>query len=169
MKINEKQHNYLKILLKNYNLKKNIEDLTQFEASIVIEGIVNGGKVKDTYKDKKISQEDFKKRQSFFEGLVEAKSSYATEKQINYIKNLCKVSKYEITNFNIHKNDVNSIILMLRDNLPSDAALKYLKEVEGGLESKLIKIKEEPQKDKIIIDEDWVLYNVEINGIIDFK
>lgn len=169
MKINEKQYNYLKILLKNYKLKKNIDDLTQFEAAIAIEGIVNGGKVKDHYKGKKISEDDLKKRQSFFDGLVEAKSSYASEKQLIYIKDLCKISKYELIDSNILREDVNSIILLLRDNLISDTALKYLKEAEGGLEGKLIKIKEEPMEEKINLPEDWIPYNVELNGIIDFE
>ena len=169
MKINQKQYNYIKILLKNYKLKKNIDDLTQYEASIAIEGMTNSGRVKDIYKGRKLSEEDLKKRQLFFDELVEAKSLYATEKQMNYIKNLCKISKYEITNFNILREDVNSVILLLRDNLISDTALKYLKEVEGGLEGKLIKIKEFPIKKEIELPEDWIQYDLELNGIVDFK
>ena len=70
MNINEKQYNLLTKLLDNYKLQKDIEHLTQFEASIAIEGMINNGKVKDTYKGKKLKPVDLEKKQKLFYPLL---------------------------------------------------------------------------------------------------
>lgn len=166
MKINQKQYNLLIKLLKNYNLKKDISILTPFEASIIIEGILNNGKVKNTYKDTKLSEIDLKKRQNFFDNLVSIKNPYISEKQLMYIKNLCKTSKYELKSEIIKREHANILISFLRDNIKSDIALMYLEEIN---EDMLIKIKPIESEKNSIIPDNWVLYNVNINGIVDFK
>lgn len=165
MNINEKQYNLLNKLLKNYSLKKDISTLTQFEASIVIEGIINKGKVKNTYKGKKLSDLDYNKKQSFFDNLVAIKNPYITEKQLMFIKNLIQVSKYELIDINIKREDANSVISFLRDNKYSKTALKYLKEID---EESLVKVKETKDEEKSDIPEEWILYDTKINGIVDF-
>lgn len=165
MNINEKQYNLLNKLLKNYRLKKDISTLTQFEASIIIEGIINKGKVKDSYKGKKLSDIDYKKKQSFFDNLVEIKNPYITEKQLRFIKNLIQISKYQLIDVNIRREDANALISFLRDNHYSKTALKYLKEID---EESLIKVKETQNNKTRVIPEEWILYDTKINGIVDF-
>ena len=165
MKINEKQYNLLTKLLKNYNLKKDIKLLTQFEASIVIEGILNNGKVKDNYKGKKLSNIELSKKQNFFDSLVSIKNPYITDKQLIFIKKLILTSKYELRDVKIKREDANSLISFLRDNKYSEIALKYLKEID---EESLIKVKEITNESNIDMPEDWILYDTKINGIVDF-
>lgn len=165
MNINEKQYNLLTKLLDNYKLQKDIEHLTQFEASIAIEGMINNGKVKDTYKGKKLKPVDLEKKQKLFDSLVVMKNPYITDKQLMFIQNLILTSKYELIDVNIKKEDANSIISFLRDNIYSKTALKYLKEID---EDSLIKVKESTKDTTIDIPKDWILYDIEINGIIDF-
>lgn len=168
MKINQKQYNLLIKLLKNYDLQKEITLLTPFEASTIIEGILNNGKVKDSYKNHKLSDIDYKKRQSFFEGLVKPKNIFATEKQMQYIINLCRSSKYELENNKILSEDANAVIGLLRDGIESERALKYFKELSEEDFSQLVKLKKVDKDTKLDLPEDWILYDVEINGIIDF-
>ena len=168
MKLNEKQFNYLNRLLKNYDLKKDINLITPFEASIIIEGIVNNGKVKNTYRDKVLTQADYEKKQRFFDNLVVAKSIYATEKQIAFIEGLCKSSKYEIIDNKILRQDANYIIKLLKDGIESDIALKYLEIPKAKTYDELIKVKKIEEKEQLDLPEEWVLYDIEINGIIDF-
>lgn len=168
MKINQKQYNYLNVLLKNYDLKKDINLITPFEASIVIEGIVNNGKVKHTYKEKILSDDDYKKKQRFFESLVSPKSKLATEKQLKYIEGLCKSSKYELVDKDILRQDANELIRFLKEGGESEVALKYLAVPKPKTYDDLIKIKKIETEEKSSLPEEWVLYNIEINGIIDF-
>lgn len=169
MKLNEKQFNYLSKLLVNYDLTKDINNLTVFEASIIIEGILNNGKVKDTYKNIKLSDSDYKRKQIFFEKLVKAKSIYASEKQMNYIRSLCKRNRYEIINEKIIKKDVNDIILLIRDNIENPIAIKYVSKIKEKTEDDLIKLKSEVSKIDIDLPNDWIVYNIQINGIVDFE
>lgn len=168
MKLNHKQLNYLNKLLINYDLKKDINNLTTFEASIIIEGILNNGKVKNTHKNIQLTDADLAKKQSFFENLVAKKSVYASEKQIRYINFLCSENKYEIINNNILKKDVNNIIDLIKDNIENEVALKYVVKIKEKTYEELIKIKEVEKKATDDFPSDWIFYDLDFNGIIDF-
>lgn len=165
MHLEEKQYKYLMSLLKDYKLNKNIQDITPLEASIVIEGILNNGKVKDTYRGKKLSQQDVRKKQLFFNNLASKKNKYATNNQLKYINDLLISSKYELTTTKIPIRDVNHIISFLKDNIENDVAKKYLIKKKAKT---LIKEKS-PKKQKIInLPNEWILREIELNGIVDF-
>lgn len=168
MKLNQKQFNYLSKLLINYDLTKDINNLTVFEASIIIEGILNNGKVKNTYKNTTLSDADYKKKQIYFEKLVKAKSIYASEKQMNYIRSLCKKNKYEIINDKIIKKDVNDILMLIRDSKENSIALNYVSKIKEKTEDDLIKLKPQVSEENTNLPNDWVIYDIKIDGIINF-
>lgn len=169
MKLNNKQFNYLNKLLVNYDLKKDINNLTTFEASIIIEGILNNGKVKNTHRNIKLTDADYAKKQSFFENLVTRKTIYASEKQFKFIKFLCDKNKYELINDKILKKDVNDILSLIKDNISNEIALKYVVKIKQKTYEDLIKIKVKKEEEKEQFPEDWTFYNMDFNGIIDFN
>lgn len=168
MKLNTKQFNYLNKLLVDYDLKKDINSLTVFEASIIIEGILNNGKVKNTYKNNKLTDADYTKKQLFFENLVAKKNPYASEKQFNFIKFLCNKNKFDIINTKILKKDVNDILKLIKDGIENDIALKYVSKIKEKTYEELVKVKAEVVKQKEGFPEDWVFYDLDFNGLLDF-
>ena len=168
MKINSKQFNYLTTLLKNYELKKDIDILTPYEASVAIEGILNDGKVKKTYKNKLLSDSMYIEKQKLFNRLIEKKNIYSTEKQLNFIINLCIPSKYELINNKILKEDASPLIKLLKDKVINNNALKYLKEYTDEEKALLIKVNTPKPLKQLALPNEWALYNQKINGIIDF-
>ncbi len=165
MKIQEKQYNLLNRVLKGYALKKNINQLSVFEASLIIEGILNNGIVKKEFNGKLLSESDFLKRQTLFSNLVEKNSEYATERQIKYIESLLSNSKYKLKTFKILKKDVNHLITFLKGG---DANINIVNYIEKKSEPQLIKLKKIVPEIKPDLPSDWVMQNIEINGIIDF-
>lgn len=168
MKLNSKQFNYLNKLLVNYDLKKDINSLTPFEASIIIEGILNNGKVKNTYRNIELTDADYAKKQSFFENLVSKKSVYASEKQYKFIKFLCDKNKFNLLNEKILKKDVNSILSLIKDNIENEIALRYVVKIKEKTYDELIRIKSYEQIEEDSFPNDWVFYNIELNGTVDF-
>lgn len=169
MKLNNKQIKYLNKLLVNYDLKKDIDSLTPFEASIIIEGILNNGKVKNTHRDIKLTDADFAKKQSFFENLVIKKSIYASEKQFRFIKFLCDKNKFQLVNNKILKQDVSKIIDLIKDNIENEVALKYVVKIKEKTYEELITVKTFESKETNDFPSDWVFYDLSFNGIVDFS
>lgn len=168
MLINDNQKKILNKILKQYKLKKDLETLTTLEASIVIEGIYNGGRVKDTFKNKKLSDESFKRKQLLFDSLVEKVFIPATEGQLNYINKLLSKSNFCLVDSNLAKDEVTPLISFLTKGIKNEVSERLLKEnTYDNL------IKEIPaavnKKDSFNFPENWNILNIELSGIVDFK
>ena len=166
MKINSNQKQRLEKILHQYRLKKDIDSLTSLEASILIEGIYNKGKVKETFKDKKLSDESFRRKQELFDSLIEKIFIPATEGQLKYLNNLLSKTNYTLTTDKIAKEQVTPLINFLTKGIRNEVSVKLLKEKEIV---RKIKIKKEKA---LILDNNfpsnWFFKNIDINGIVDF-
>lgn len=168
MKINEKQLNLLKKILVNYELKKNIYNLDTLEASVVIEGILNNGKVKPIYNNKPLSSEQARKKQVFFDSLVQKTFIKATDKQLRYVDYLSVKNNYILLTHNIPKSHISILINFLEKDIHNEIALKYLRKEKIQNKKELITIRKEHKEHQIKLPEDWVVEEIEINGILDF-
>lgn len=167
MLINDNQKKILNKILKQYKLKKDLEDLTTLEASVVIEGIYNNGRVKDTFKNKKLSDESFKRKQLLFDSLVEKIFIPATEGQLNYLNKLLSKSSFSLVSSEVAKDEVTPLISFLTKGIKNEVSEKLLKEKSyDNLIKENAIIKEE---NCFSFPENWNILNIELSGIIDFK
>lgn len=167
MLINDNQKKILNKILKQYRLKKDLESLTTLEASIVIEGIYNNGKVKDTFKNKKLSDESFKRKQLLFDSLIEKVFIPATEGQLNYLNKLLSKSKFSLVSSEVAKDEVTPLISFLTKGIKNEVSEKLLKEesYDNLIKENIVVNK----KDNFKFPENWNILNIELSGIVDFK
>lgn len=166
MIINENQKKILNKLLYNYELTKNIDDLSSLEASILIEGLYNKGQVKNTFKGRILSDESFERKQNLYNSLIKPKILFATEKQKNFISTLLKNSKYERNEKEILKSDVNLVIDFLKSGKNSEIALQYLNEKkETRIRKKEIVLKETV----VNFPKNWIFKDTDISGIVKYS
>lgn len=167
MLINDNQKKILNKILKQYKLKKDLENLTTLEASIIIEGIYNNGRVKDTFKNKRLSDESFKRKQLLFDSLVEKIFIPATEGQLNYLNKLLSKSNFSLAFSEIAKDEVTPLISFLTKGIKNEVSERLLKEKSyDNLIKENVKVEKE---DNFSFPENWNMPNIKLSGIIDFK